>query len=632
MDAKVTYLSEADVAWHTFGPAEVLELLETPRQGLTSAEAQARLERFGPNALPESPRRSALARLAGQFNNLLIYVLIASGGVTALLGHWTDTIVILAVVFLNAAIGFWQEGRAEDALAGVRSMLSANASVLRDGLRINVPAADLVQGDVVLVEAGDRVPADLRLFEARGLLAQEAALTGESVPVAKDTAPVAREAPLGDRASMMFSGTLATSGRGLGLVVATGSDARIGKIGAMLGEIEEMTTPLLKQIDRFARWLTLIIVAAGAAVFAFAVLVRGYALEDAFLAMVGMAVAAIPEGLPAVMTITLAIGVQRMAARHAIVRRLPAVETLGAVSVICTDKTGTLTRNEMVVRTLITEANGDAIAVTGEGYAPEGELRCNGARLTRQAELPPHDLARAGVLSNDARIYGGDDGSWTVAGDPMEGALITLAHKAGLDPEKERDRHRRLDDIPFDAAHRFMATLNADGETGNAIYVKGAPDDILTICKYQAADDGRAALDRPAWLGRIDALAREGQRVLAFAVKPVGDRKTLAMEDMADGFTLLGIAGFIDPPRPEAITAVADCARAGIDAKMITGDHAITALAIARQLGLSAENGVLTGARLEAMDDTELQRQAQDVDVFARAAPEHKLSVGSQRS
>ncbi|MCP3055574.1 cation-transporting P-type ATPase [Aurantimonas marianensis] len=618
---------EGTIVWHALDPAAALERAAAQPEGLTAAEAAARLERYGPNALPEAPRRGPLARFLAQFNNLLIYVLIASGVVTALLGHWTDTLVIFAVVILNAVIGFWQEGRAEDSLAAVRSMLSAQASVLRDGERAALSAAELVPGDVVLIEAGDRVPADLRLLETRGLRAQEAALTGESVPVVKETAPVADHAALGDRTSMAFSGTLVTSGRGKGLVVATGVHAEIGRIGTMLESIEEITTPLLKQIDRFARWLTAVILAASGAVFAFAVLARGYAPEDAFLVMVGMAVAAIPEGLPAVLTITLALGVQRMARRQAIIRKLPAVETLGAVSVICTDKTGTLTRNEMVVRTVVIEAAGEAIAVTGDGYAPDGELRATGARSTvDQADTLRH-FARAALLCNDAQLHRGGDGAWSVAGDPMEGALLALAHKTGLDPIIERARHRRLDDIPFDAAHRFMATLNQDGEGGNTIYLKGAPDHVITRCADQVAVDGLVRLDAEAWLERIDALAREGQRVLAFAVKSVGDRATLSMNDVAEGFTLLGIAGFIDPPRAEAIEAVADCARAGIDVKMITGDHAVTALAIAGQLGLKTRNGVLTGNEIEAMDDGELRGRVADVDVFARAAPEHKLRL-----
>jgi magnesium-transporting ATPase (P-type) len=617
--------SRAPAPWYAIDVTEALERIGATRHGLTDAEVAERRGRFGPNALPAPPRRGVLARLAAQFDNLLIYVLIASGVVTAVLGHWTDAIVIFAVVVLNAAIGFWQEGRAENALAAVRAMLSAEASVLRDARRQRVPAADLVPGDIVLLDAGDRVPADLRLLEVRGLRVQEAALTGESVAVVKETGPVAPDAPLGDRASMAFSGTLVTAGRAVGVATGTGPAAEIGRIGAMLGEIEELRTPLLQQIDRFARALTFVILGVCVVVFAFAVLARAYAPEDAFLAMVGMAVAAIPEGLPAVLTITLALGVQRMAARNAIVRRLPAVETLGSVTVICTDKTGTLTLNEMVVRTLVLAADWPDLVVSGEGYAPEGELG-GGAPVAPQVAEAAQALASTALLCNDAHLHRGEDGRWDVAGDPMDGALLALAHKAGLDPRRERQARPALADIPFDAAHRFAATLNAE-EGGNVVHVKGAPNVILEMCDRQQGREGPQPLDKLTWSDRVDALAADGQRVLAFAEREVGGQSTLGMEDMGGGFTFLGIAGFIDPPRPEVIDALAECRRAGIDVKMITGDHALTALAIGRQLGLGTEGGALTGAEIDGLDDAALRARARDVDVVARAAPEHKLRL-----
>ena len=611
---------EASDDWQAHDSGGVLRRLETRTDGLASADAQSRLAEHGPNALPAAARRTLLQRILGQFNNVLIYVLIASGGVTAMLGHWTDTVVILAVVVLNAAIGFWQEGRAEDALAAVRGMLSPEASVLRDGTRRTIPAEQLVPGDVVLLEAGDRVPADLRLIETRGLRAQEAALTGELAAVTKGVSPVAADAALGDRTSMAYSGTLVTSGRAKGVVVATGPQAEIGRIGAMLGEIEEIATPLLRQIDRFARILTVIILGVCAAVFAYAVGLAGYAAEDAFLAMVGMAVAAIPEGLPAVLTITLALGVQRMARRHAIVRRLPAVETLGAVSVICTDKTGTLTLNEMVVRSLVLQSDAPAVHVTGDGYATEGRLEAEDAGAGEAADR----LAMSAVLCSDARLRR-EDGVWTVEGDPMEGALLALAGKVGLEPAALRQAHRRLGDIPFDAAHRFMATLNeADGAA--AIYVKGAPDSLLEMCSHQAGGAGPAPINRDAWATRLEELAASGHRVLAFATRTANAGDALEIEGLG-GLTLLGLAGFVDPPRPEAIEAIADCRRAGIDVKMITGDHALTALAIAEELGLDTSGGALTGAEVAAMDDAELRRVAPEIDVFARAAPEHKLRL-----
>lgn len=610
--------------WHALPSCEVLERQGVDPRGLSEADAAARLQRFGPNAIPEPPQRGFLARVLAQLNNVLIQVLIVAGIITALMNHWTDAAVVFAVVILNAAIGLWQEGRAESALAAVRSMLSVSASVRRDGVRHKVAAEDLVPGDIVLLEAGDRVPADLRLIEARALKAQEAALTGESVPVDKDSAAVARQAPLGDRTAMAYSGTLVTAGRGIGVVVATGTEAEIGRIGTMLGSIEETKTPLLRQMDRFARLLTFAILALCVVVFGVGVLHYARDVEETFLAIVGLAVAAIPEGLPAVLTITLAIGVQRMAARHAIIRRLPAVETLGAVSVICTDKTGTLTLNEMVVRRLVTDPTAAAIEVSGLGYAPEGRLHRAEAPLPETEAKAARQLALAGLLCNDARLLH-RDGSWQVAGDPMEGALLALAMRAGLDTAEEHARTIRRDDIPFDGAHRLMAVL-CEVDHRRTIYVKGAPDRLIEMCDRQLDAGGTAPIDRKAWTARMEDLANSGHRVLAFAEKQADGADGLTMADLG-GMTLLGLAGFIDPARPEAVAAVADCRRAGIAVKMITGDHALTALAVGRELGLDTDGGALTGAEIAALDDDALCRSLGDVTVFARAAPEQKLRL-----
>ncbi len=602
--------------WHASDTEEVLANLGSGPEGLSPPEIATRLSRHGPNRLPEPPGRGLLARLRGQFENLLILVLIAAGAVTALLGHWMDSGVILAVVVLNAAIGLWQEGRAESALAGVRRLLSDTASVRRAGRRESIPATELVPGDIVLLEPGDRVPADLRLIEARGMRAQEAALTGESAAVDKDTDPVPEDAPLGDRRSMAFSGTLVASGRGTGVVVATGPRSEIGRIGALLGGVEPTATPLLRQIDRFARRLTTVILGVCLLVFGYAVGFGGYSREDAFFAMVGMAVAAIPEGLPAVITIALALGVQRMAARRAIVRRLPAVETLGAVTVICTDKTGTLTLNEMVVRRVVTDPNAPAAGIGGEGYAPIGEVEGDQAAIAA--------LARTGLLCNDAHLRQ-DKSGWGVEGDPMEGALLALAGKIGLDAEAERAAHPRLHEIPFDAEWSYMAVLT-DGAGGAMLHVKGAPDRLLPHCDFQPGPDGAMPIDREAWAARIEALAASGHRVLAFAVKPVAASGEIGHADIG-GLKLLGLAGFIDPARPEAIAAAADCRRAGIAVKMITGDHALTALAVAAELGLDTRGGALTGREIEAAKDADLRRMAREANVFARAAPEHKLRL-----
>ncbi|WP_017929136.1 HAD-IC family P-type ATPase [Limimaricola hongkongensis] len=608
--------ANATALWHALDAEQALAQADVGPDGLSQSEAALRLQRHGPNRLPEPPGRSLLARLRGQFENLLILVLVAAGAITALLGHWTDSGVILAVVILNAAIGFWQEGRAENALAGVRRLLSETASVRREGRRDSIHAAELVPGDIVLLEPGDRVPADLRLIEARGLRTQEAALTGESAAVDKGIDPVAPDASLGDRRSVAFSGTLVAAGRGTGVVFATGSRSEIGRIGALLGGVETTATPLLRQIDRFARRLTTVILGVCLLVFGYAVGFGGYSREDAFLAMVGMAVAAIPEGLPAVITIALALGVQRMAARRAIVRRLPAVETLGAVTVICTDKTGTLTLNEMVVRRVVTDPVAAAAQIGGEGYAPFGKVEGDQAAVTA--------LARTGLLCNDAHLR--EDGSgWRIEGDPMEGALLALAVKAGLDAEAERAAHHRRHEIPFDAAWSYMAVLVGEADEA-MLHVKGAPDRLLPHCTKQVGPSGPAPIDHAAWAGRIEALAASGYRVLAFATKPTSDLREIGHADVT-GLTLLGLAGFIDPARPEAVSAAADCHRAGIAVKMITGDHALTALAVAQELGLDTRGGAVTGREIEAADDTELRRMARDTNVFARAAPEHKLRL-----
>ncbi|MFN4011297.1 MAG: cation-transporting P-type ATPase [Pannonibacter sp.] len=581
-------------------PAEAcLETLDADRSGLSSAEAERRLRTYGPNRLPESRGRGPLVRLLAQFQNVLIYVLLGSALVTALLQHWVDTGVILAVVVANAFIGFIQEGKAEAAMAAIRSMLAPKAAVLRDGQRISVDGADLVPGDVVLLEAGDKVPADLRLLDAHGLSAQEAILTGESVPVDKTVAPVAPDAPLGDRRSMLWSGTLVTQGAGRGLVVATGAGTEIGRIGGLLSGVETLTTPLVEQMDHFARWLSLLIVLAAGILLAWGYFLAGLEFSGLFMAVVGVAVAAIPEGLPAVTTITLAIGVQAMAKRHAIVRRLPAIEAIGSVSVICTDKTGTLTRNEMVV--VAAETPEAAFEVKGEGYAPSGEIS-PGGDLTR--------IARTAALCNDAALRD-KAGHWIVEGDPMEGALLAFAGKAAGDISAQR-----LDLIPFDSRDRYMAVL-AEGPDGLVTHVKGAPERVLRMCRD---------IDLAHWHDRAEAMARRGLRVLALAERAEA-QQLIDRQTLDGGLEFLGLVGLIDPPRPEAIAAVAECRAAGIRVKMITGDHAGTAAAIAADIGLENTRRVLTGADLDKLDEAQLAMEVVDVDVFARTSPEHKLRL-----
>jgi magnesium-transporting ATPase (P-type) len=613
-------------AWHAAAAGQVLAALGADAAGLASAEAAARLARHGPNTLPAAPTPSALRRLGRQFHSLLIYVLLASGVTVAALGHGVDATVIFAVVVLNAVIGYVQEGRAERALAALRGMVAPQAAVLRDGRRATVDAATLVPGDVLLLEAGDRVPADARLLRARELRVDEALLTGESLPVDKGVAPVAAGAALGERASMAWSGTLVTGGQGRAVVTATGGDTEIGRIGRLLGTVQSLETPLTRQMNRFGRHLSFVILAAAAATFALAVLARGYAPAEAFMAVVGLTVAAIPEGLPAVLTIALAIGVRRMARRHAIIRRLPAVETLGAVSVICSDKTGTLTRNEMAVAAVV--AGSESFAVHGEGYAPRGAIRRGGEDVDAGAHPALLEAARAALLCNDAALQERARG-WEVLGDPMEGALVAFAGRAGLQAEVLRRALPRDDEIPFDAAHRFMATLHHGHEGGAFALVKGAPERLLEMCTAEMTARGlEAPLDRARWAREADALAARGQRVLAVARKrmPAGTRE-LRFEDLREGVALIGLLGLVDPPRAEAIEAVRACRAAGIEVKMITGDHAVTAGAIAAELGLHDPQRVVTGAQLDRTADADLPALAAATTVFARTTPEHKLRL-----
>lgn len=612
--------------WHMLSPESAIDALHTTENGLSSEEAATRLQEFGRNRLPEPPKRNPLIRFILHFNNILIYVLLGSALITALLGHLADTLVILAVVIVNAVIGFLQEGKAEKAMDAIRHMLALKASVVRDGIRRSVEAETVVPGDIVLFEAGDKLPADLRLLRANGLQIQEAILTGESVPVDKHIQPIEDDVPLGDRRCMAYSGTLVTSGAGRGVVVASGTSTEVGRISGLLSTVETLTTPLILQMNVFARWLTILIILTAAVLLAFGYFVGHFQFAELFMAVVGLSVAAIPEGLPAVLTITLAVGVQAMARRHAIVRRLPAIETLGAVSVICTDKTGTLTRNEMVAASVVTDAH--VFSLEGAGYEPKGEIRLNDTAVSNREHAILDELGRAAALCNDASLHQ-RDGVWTVEGDPMEGALLALAGKIGIDIRMELSSWRRTDAIPFDAKHRFMATLNHDHENHAFISVKGAPEQIFAMCEKQhTAARQIEAFDEGFWHERAEEIAALGQRVLAFAIKPVFPEHTvLEFSDVEHGLILIGLVGMIDPPRAEAMDAIAECHSAGIRVKMITGDHRGTAAAIGKQIGLENFDKVLTGADLNGMEDTELAAAVLDTDIFARTSPEHKLRL-----
>ena len=614
-----------DRAWHHEEAEQVLAELGSGPEGLTEAEAQRRLEQHGPNRLPARQARGPLRRLLAQFNNLLIHVLIAAALLSMLLEHWIDAWVILGVVVLNAVIGFVQEGRAEQALAAIAHMLAPRASVTREGRRQNLAAEDLVPGDLVLLEPGDRVPADLRLVRIKNLQVQEAILTGESVAVQKQLEAVAEQADLGDRRSMAFSGTLVTAGQGQGVVVETGARTELGRISGMLADVQSLTTPLLEQMTVFARWLTLVILGVAALVFAYGFWWQGQTATEMFMIVVGLAVAAIPEGLPAILTVTLAIGVQRMAGRNAIIRRLPAVETLGAVSIICSDKTGTLTRNEMTVRSLA--AGPVTFTTTGTGYDPHGGFCRDDQEVSIDGETLLVKVLRAGALCNDSALRRKDE-AWQVDGDPMEGALLVAAMKAGLDPEEENRRLPRTDVIPFDAEHRFMATLHHDHEGHGYIFVKGAPERLLDMCDSQYDDGREETLQREQWEQRLRDIAAQGQRVLAVAMRETGrEQRSLEFADVEQGLALLGLFGLMDPPREEAIQAIDECHAAGIRVKMITGDHADTARAISAQLHLDNHEEVVTGKDIDTMDDAELAKVAPRVDVFARTTPAHKLRL-----
>jgi len=609
--------------WHATESEQVLAAHEVTAAGLNAAEASRRLAAHGPNRLTPPKKRGPLVRFLLQFHNVLIYVLLGAAVVTAVLGEVVDTAVIIGVVVINALIGFIQEGKAEKSLDAIRNMLSLSAMVMRDGRRVEIAAEELVPGDIVLLASGDKVPADLRLIETRNLRIEEAALTGESEPVEKSPDAVAENAPIGDRTGMAYSGTLVVFGQGRGVVVATGDATEIGRIGRMLAEVESVDTPLLKQMAVFGRWLTAGVLALAALTIAFGMLVHGQSAGEMFLAAVGLAVAAIPEGLPAIMTITLAIGVQRMAGRNAIIRRMPAVETLGAVTTICSDKTGTLTKNEMTVQRLVMADQ--FIEVSGVGYAPHGGFTADGRDVDPAALA---DIGRIALLCNDASLRE-TGGELKLEGDPTEGALLTLALKCGLDPHFEAEALPRIDVIPFESEHRFMATLHHDHAGHALVFVKGAPERVIGMCSRQRANGQEQPIDSAFWSGKIEQLAAEGFRVLALATRPMeSGTRELSFADVEAELILIGLAGIMDPPRDEAIRAVASCHAAGIRVKMITGDHALTAAAIARSMGLTRSGGqAMTGAEIEAMDETGLRRAVRDVDVFARASPEHKLRL-----
>ncbi|MEE9498866.1 MAG: HAD-IC family P-type ATPase, partial [Nitrospinaceae bacterium] len=586
-------------SWHTLSIEQVLEQLHATSSGLSTEEAGRRLEEYGSNELASADGISPWEVLGNQFKNLLIVILLIATAISAFLGHAIESIAIAVIVLFAIVLGFIQEYRAERAIEALKKMAAPFATVLRDGDEVRIPARDLVPGDVIRLGVGDKVPADARMVEVMNLKADESSLTGESVSVEKQSAPLADETlPLGDRNNMVYSGTVATYGRGKAVVTATGMFTEFGKITGMLKTVRKTKTPLQENLDRVGKILA---IAAGVVIvlIVFFGLFRGEPLLEMFLFGIALAVAVVPEALPAVVTISLAIGVQRMVQRNALMRHLPIVETLGSTSIICSDKTGTLTRDEMTVRRIWT--GGRRIDVTGTGYEPKGTFSAG----QEQNEIfhPLVEFLRGATLASDARLVEAD-GEWDIKGDPTEGALVVAAAKAGLNKDTLEREWPRINEIPFTSERKRMTTLH-QGPDGWVAYSKGAPEVILASCARQRTEQGDSTLDEEAVRIILDAakeMTTEALRVLAVAYK-----STASMGDAESEMVFLGLAGMIDPPRPEAAEAIKTCTAAGIRPVMITGDHPGTGQAVARELGLLKTGHVVTGAELEAMSDAEFE-------------------------
>ena len=620
--------------WHHMPGEEVVDLLQTnPERGLDEFEVKHRQEQFGPNVITGKGGKGPLMRLLLQFHQPLIYILLAAGLVTAALQEWVDSGVIFGVVLVNAAIGFLQESKALEAIAALAQTMVAEATVLRAGARRRISSAEVVPGDLIFLQSGDKVPADMRLIELRDLQIDESALTGESVPVKKKRGVLAHDTVLADRRNMAYASTLVTYGQGTGVVVATGNATEVGRISALIAAAPDLQTPLTRKIGHFSHILLYAILALSAATVLIGIL-RGQPPLEMFMAAVALAVGAIPEGLPAALSITLAIGVARMAQRRAVIRRLPAVETLGSTTVICSDKTGTLTENQMTVQAI--SAGGEAFQVSGVGYDPSGTILKQGEPFNPSQSPVLMECLRAGLLCNDSILLE-KEGRWDVQGDPTEGALIVAAAKAGLSVPEVAAQFPRLDVIPFESERQYMATLHQMGQGElQAAYVKGAVEIILERCTESLDATGtRTTVDSERVLGEVERMASNGLRVLGFAKKEISPESApFDHEDVANGLCFLGLQGMIDPPRAEAVSAVKACHTAGIRVKMITGDHAVTASAIADRIGLldaggssPSKDAALTGKTLATIPDQELIEVVEKTSVFARVDPEQKLRL-----
>ncbi len=619
-----------DQPWHALPAEQVLEHLGVDRAaGLSQDEVRRRQQVHGPNRVSAHQGTPLWLKFALQVNQPLVYILLVAAAVTAFLGEWVDSSVIFGVVLINAVIGFLQESKADKAIEALAKMVATDTSVRRERQKRRVPSHQLVPGDLALLEAGDRVPADVRIYHARDFHVDESALTGESLPVGKQSDPIAHDTILAERKNLAFAGALVTKGQAEGVVCAIGDGTETGRIGQLIASADDLTTPLTRKIAHLSRLLLWAILAVAVLAFVIGVL-RGNPPAQMFMAAVALAVGAIPEGLPAAVTIVLAIGVSRMAKRQAIIRRLPAVETLGSTTVICSDKTGTLTENQMTVREV--HADGCAYLVTGTGYDPTGDLRLADVVVKVPEHAALAECLRAGVVCNEAELRH-EDGKLVVHGDPTEAALLVCAQKGGLIPADVRRDTTVLDSIPFASEHMFRATMHAT-PAGKVIYKVGALERLLETCvDARGPSDAPTALDREGILRAAEGIAGRGMRVLALARRLVSAQHgKLSPEDAAGGFTFLGLQGMMDPPRPAAIAAVRKCQNAGISVKMITGDHLVTARVIAAQIGLHGreENGVLvaiSGRELEQVSDQDLPELADRTAVFARVAPEQKLRL-----
>ncbi len=622
---------EKSTTWFHLDVEHILRQLDvSPTQGLSSEEVQRRQSKYGLNAIPKKKQKTPLELFLQQFTQPLVVILLIATVITALLQEWVDSSVIFGVVFVNAVIGFIQESKALKAIEALAKSVASEATVIRNGEKRRIPSVEITIGDVVLLQSGDKVPADLRLVQVRELQVDESSLTGESVPVIKQTDALDADTVLGDRSNMAYSSTLVTYGTGVGVVVAIGRNTEIGKINEMIAEADVLETPLTQSIARFSKVLLYVILSLAALTFIVGLL-RGEKWVDMFMAAVALAVGAIPEGLPAAVTITLAIGVSRMAKRNAIIRKLPAVETLGSTSVICSDKTGTLTQNQMTVQKIY--AGSKLYSVTGVGYEPSGQFMHGEQVVSATENQALKETLICGLLCNDSNLVS-VDGQWKIEGDPTEGALIVSAQKAGFARKTLLSHLPRIDTIPFESAYQYMATLHARQEMNDTVvYVKGSVERLLERAQSALSNTGEiTTLDAKHILQHADTLAARGLRVLAFAYKIFERSKTtLSHDDISDGLIFLGLQAMIDPPRPEAIEAAAACQSAGVRVKMITGDHELTALAIAQRLGIASPqatmDSVINGKTLTTLPEEKLPEVVENMSVFARVAPEDKLRL-----